>query len=173
MGYIYDSADRQPKEPETTLMKPLGRIVSALRNFFSPRQSETHDIFLQVTNLSRGTVLATRLEVADTSPKRNKGLLGRSRLSPGEGLWIVPCDAIHTIGMRFSIDLIYLDSKNGIKKLLSDVPPWRMSACLPAHSVLELSAGTIRETKTRFGDILEFSSATLTDDLAIEPDIES
>jgi uncharacterized membrane protein (UPF0127 family) len=48
-----------------------------------------------------------------------------------------------------------------------------MSACLPAHSVLELPAGTIRETKTRFGDILEFSSATLTGDLAIEPDIES
>lgn len=147
-------------------MKPLGRILTTLRNLFSPRQSETHDIFLQVTNLSRGTVLATHLEVADTSPKRNKGLLGRNHLPTGEGLWIVPCDAIHTIGMRFSIDLIYLDSKNGIKKLLSEVPPWRMSACLPAHSVLELPAGTIRQTKTRFGDILEFSSATLPDGIA-------
>jgi hypothetical protein len=147
-------------------MKPLGRILSPLRNLFSPRHSETHDIFLQVTNLSRGTVLATHLEVADTSPKRNKGLLGRHHLPPGEGLWIVPCDAIHTIGMRFSIDLIYLDSKNGIKKLLNDVPPWRMSACLPAHSVLELPAGTIRETKTRFGDTLEFSSATMVADSA-------
>jgi hypothetical protein len=68
--------------------------------------------------------------------------------------------------MRFSIDLIYLDSKNGIKKLLNDVPPWRMSACLPAHSVLELPAGTIRETKTRFGDTLEFSSATMVADSA-------
>jgi uncharacterized membrane protein (UPF0127 family) len=147
-------------------MKPLGRILSTLRNLFSPGHSEAHDIFLQVTNLSRGTVLATHLEVADTSPKRNKGLLGRHHLPPGEGLWIVPCDAIHTIGMRFSIDLIYLDSKNGIKKLLNDVPPWRMSACLPAHSVLELPAGTIRETKTRFGDTLEFSSATMVADSA-------
>lgn len=147
-------------------MTPLGRILTTLRNLFAPSHHENQDIILQVTNLTRGTVLATRMEVADTSPKRNKGLLGRSHLPHGEGLWIVPCDAIHTIGMRFPIDLIYLDSKNQIKKLLSDVPPWRLSGCLPAHSVLELPAGTIRETKTRFGDTLEFSSATMVADSA-------
>jgi uncharacterized membrane protein (UPF0127 family) len=144
-------------------MEPLSRIFSTLRNFFSLHQSEAPDIRLMVTNLTRGTVLATRMEVADTSPKRNKGLLGRNRLATGEGLWILPCDAVHTIGMRFPIDLIYLDRKNQIKKLLSDVPPWRLSACLPAHSVLELPAGTIRTTRTRFGDTFEFSAVTLSD----------
>lgn len=154
-------------------MKPLSQIVSTLRNRLTSRHDETPDIRLMVTNLTRGTVLATRMEVADTSPKRNKGLLGRACLSPGEGLWILPCDAVHTIGMKFPIDLIYLDRKNQIKKLLSDVPPWRLSACLPAHSVLELPAGTIRDTKTRFGDTFEFSSVTTADDSASDPSAEA
>ena len=109
------------------------------------------------------------MEVADSGPKRNKGLLGRDRLSPGEGLWIVPCEAVHTFAMRFAIDLVYLDRKNRIKKLSSDVPPWRLSACLSAHSVLELPAGTIRDTKTRFGDTFEFSSVTPVDESANIP----
>ncbi len=59
--------------------------------------------------------------------------------------------------MRFPIDLVYLDRKNKIKKLRSKVCAWRMSACLSAHSVLELPAGTIGNTQTQPGDILEFS----------------
>lgn len=103
-------------------------------------------------------MLATCLEVANTSSKRNKGLLGRKCLALGEGLWILPCPAVHTFWMHFPIDLIYLDRKNRIKKLVSDVPPWRLSACLWAHSVLELPSGTIRTTQTHEDDILEFSA---------------
>ncbi|MGA2671596.1 MAG: DUF192 domain-containing protein [Terracidiphilus sp.] len=114
---------------------------------------------MQVSNLTRHTVLATCMEVADSGPKRNKGLLGRESLAPGEGLWIVPCEAIHTFWMKFSIDLVYLDRKNRIKKLKSNVGPWRLSACFSAHSVLELPAGTIRKTLTSLGDELEVSSA--------------
>ena len=69
----------------------------------------------------RSTVLATRLEVADSGPKRNKGLLGRDGLAPGEGLWIVPCESVHTFFMRFPIDLVYLDRKNTVKKVRSAV----------------------------------------------------
>ena len=94
-------------------------------------------------------------------PKRNKGLLGRDRLSPGEGLWIIPCEAVHTFWMRFPIDLVYLDRKKRIRKLASEVPPWRLSACLWAHSVLELPPGTIRNTQTQLGDRLEFSIAPM------------
>jgi hypothetical protein len=106
------------------------------------------------------------MECADSGPKRNKGLLGRERLSPGEGLWIVPCEAVHTFAMRFPIDLVYLDRKHRIKKLRSEVPPWRLSACLSAHSIIELPAGTIRSTDTQPGDTLEFSPAALTGDSA-------
>lgn len=140
-------------------MNMLCRFFAALSDRLDARRYQTHDICLRVANLTRNTVLATRMEVADSSPKRNKGLLGRSRLAPGEGLWIIPCEAVHTIGMKFPIDLVYLDGKNRIKKLCAEVPPWRLSACLSAHSVLELPPGAIRDTETCPGDTLEFSSA--------------
>jgi hypothetical protein len=114
--------------------------------------------------MTRNTVLATCMEVADSSSARNKGLLGRERLAPGEGLWISPCEAVHTFWMRFSIDLVYLDRKDRIKKLRGEVRPWRLSACLTAHSVLELPSGTIRDTRTQLGDTLEISTAFFSGD---------
>ena len=128
------------------------------------RRGSSRDIHLQVSNLTRNTVLATYMEVADSGAKRNKGLLGRESLFPGEGLWIIPCEAVHTFWMRFPIDLVYLDSKKRIRKLRGEVRPWRLSACISAHSVLELPSGTIRDTRTEPGDTLEFSAASLTDD---------
>ena len=112
---------------------------------------------LRVFNQTRNTVLATQLDLANHGSSRRKGLLGRDRLATGEGLWIKPCEAVHTVGMRFAIDLVYLDRKHRIRKLRSSVPPWRLSACFTAHSVIELPAGTIRETQTEQGDTLEFT----------------
>ena len=123
---------------------------------------------LQVSNLTRGTVLATSLEVADSGPKRNKGLLGRKHLAPGEGLWIVPCESVHTFFMQFAIDLVYLDRNHRIKKICNSVPAWRLSACLSAHSILELPAGTIRDTQTQAGDTLEFAPATAATDTPLD-----
>jgi uncharacterized protein len=111
---------------------------------------------MKVANMTRQTVLAERLEVADRGAKRRKGLLGRDGLEPGEGLWIKPCEAVHTFGMRFAIDLVYLDRAYRVRKVRSAVRPWRMSACLSAHSVLELPAGTIEATHTQPGDRVEF-----------------
>lgn len=113
----------------------------------------------QVTNRSRGTVLATHLEVADSATRRTKGLLGRDGLGSGEGLWIVPCESVHTFFMHFAIDLVYLDRNHKVKKVRRAVAPWRVSACLTAHSVLELPAGTILNTQTVAGDTLELVPA--------------
>jgi uncharacterized membrane protein (UPF0127 family) len=107
-------------------------------------------------NLTRGTELVTSLEVADTSRTRLRGLLGRMSLSPGQGLWIVPCQSVHTWFMRFPIDLIYLNGDKRVKRLRSDVSPWRLSACLSGASVLELGAGTICASRTEQGNLLEF-----------------
>ncbi len=115
--------------------------------------------WLKIFNLTREAELARSVEVADRPATRSKGLLGRNGLGSGEGLWIVPCEAIHTIGMRFPIDLVYLDRKKRVKKVRSHVRPWRLSACLLAHSVLELPSGTVNRTQTRAGDKLEFSPA--------------
>ena len=103
-------------------------------------------------------MLAHCVDVADSGAKRRKGLLGRAMLPAGEGLWIVPCEAVHTFGMQFPIDLVYLDRDKRVKKVRHGVPPRRLSACLFAHSVLELASGSIRRTQTQPGDKLEFSS---------------
>ena len=115
---------------------------------------------LRVVNVTRATVLATRLELADSAAKRNKGLLGRKGLEPGGGLWIIPCESVHTFFMQFAIDLIYIDRDFKVKKVRRSVGPWRLSVCFSAHSILELPAGTIAATQTRNGDIVEFFPAT-------------
>lgn len=133
--------------------------VSGLLDRLFPRHQAPADMCLRVSNLTRNTLLATCMEVADSASTRNKGLLGRERLAPGEGLWIRPCEAVHTFWMRFPIDLVYLDRKKRICKLKTSVPAWRLSACLRAHSVIELPSGTIYQTLTQMGDILNFSDS--------------
>jgi uncharacterized membrane protein (UPF0127 family) len=123
------------------------------------RLSATSDMRLRIANLTRQTELAHCVDVADNSAKRRKGLLGRTMLAVGEGMWIVPCEAVHTFGMQFPIDLVYVDRDKRVKKVRCDVPPRRISACLSAHSVLELAAGSIRRTQTKPGDKLEFGLA--------------
>ena len=135
-------------------MNLLARMAALLKGKPQPQ-----DRRVRVANPARGTVLAWRLETANTSAKRNKGLLGRNGLEDGGGLWIVPCESVHTFFMRFAIDLVYLDREKRVKKLRSNVGPWRISLCLTAHSVMELPAGTIHASCTRRGDRLEFSDA--------------
>jgi uncharacterized protein len=140
-------------------MNPLQRIAKAVGEFLSPPAQAAPQGPLQVTNVTRGTVLATRLEAAHTGPARRKGLLGRDGLAAGEGLWIAPCESVHTFFMRFPIDLVYMDRKLQIKKTRSAVGPWRLSTCFSAYSILELPAGTIRTTQTERGDTLEIAAA--------------
>jgi len=106
--------------------------------------------------VTRQTVLAQAADVADTSAKRRTGLLKHERLEPGEGLWIVPCESVHTFFMKFPIDLVYLDKRKRVRKVRHAVPAWRLSADLMAHSILELPAGTVAETGTVPGDELAF-----------------
>jgi uncharacterized membrane protein (UPF0127 family) len=115
---------------------------------------------IRITNQTRDTVLATAADTADTSAKRRTGLLKHQRLEPGEGLWISPCESVHTFFMKFAIDLVYLDKHKKVRKVRHAVPPWRLSACLTAHSVLELPAGVVASTQTQAGDQLVFDKLT-------------
>lgn len=91
-----------------------------------------------------GKELAARVKVADSFFLRLKGLLGAGSLSQGEGLWIVPCKAVHTFGMRFPIDVIFLDSEQRVVVAISGLLPNRATSFYRnAASVLELSAGTL------------------------------
>lgn len=112
---------------------------------------------LVVFNETRGITIARCVSPAFTSQTRRKGLLGREGLLPGEGLWIVPSEGVHTFAMRFAIDVIYLDRQRRIRKLVRNLPPWRISICLAAHSVIELPAGAAETAACRVGDVLSFS----------------
>lgn len=111
---------------------------------------------LKILNRTRDTVLATEAAVADTSRTRNIGLLRHKSLPDGQGMWIVPCEGVHTFFMKFPIDVIYLDRNKRVVKVRPNLVPWRISLCLRAHSVLELPAGKAGATATERGDQLEF-----------------
>ena len=115
----------------------------------------------RVQNLTRGTSIGDAIETAESSAQRRTGLLKHDKLDERTGLWIIPCEAVHTFFMKFAIDLIYLDRKRRVRGIVRTLRPWRMSICLPAHSVLELPPGTIDRTNTQKGDELELTSGTL------------
>jgi len=140
-------------------MNPFLGVTKGLRGWFAPHPAASEGP-QQVLNVTRGTMLAAQLENAQTGAARRKGLLGRERFLPGEGLWIAPCESVHTFFMRFPIDLVYLDRKLEVKKVRHSVGAWRMSACFAAFSVLELPAGTARATQTERGDTMEIAPAT-------------
>lgn len=114
----------------------------------------------QAFNRTRQTYLATALAVADTHWSRLRGLLG---LSPGDfrngyGLWIVPCRGVHTLGMEFPIDIVYLDRAMTVIHIQRDLQPWRFAAVrMRAASVLELPCRTAAETRTAVGDRIEIT----------------
>jgi uncharacterized membrane protein (UPF0127 family) len=114
---------------------------------------------IRILNRTRRTVLATEAEVADTSRKRKVGLLEHQSLPDGQGLWIVPCEGIHTFGMKFAIDVVFLNRKKKVMKVRPDMGRRRISLCLLAHSVLELPAGTAAATGLQRGDELEFEAS--------------
>ena len=113
---------------------------------------------LRVRNVSRDTLLADRAGIADSSKTRKTGLLKHKSFEAGDGLWITPCEAVHTIGMKFPIDVLFLDKKLRVVKIRREMPQWRIAGSFRAHSVLELPSGTAAATSTTPGDQLDFES---------------
>ena len=112
-------------------------------------------------NRTRSQYLATRLSVADTNWSRLRGLVGKtaSEFQQERGLWIVPCRGVHTLGMRFPIDVIYLSPDKVVVHLEPALVPWRFAPVrLKAASVLELPENTIHSTGTTIGDQLEIDT---------------
>jgi uncharacterized protein len=121
-----------------------------------------HDERVCVLNKTRERFVATNVSVADSYLRRLGGLLGKTKkwARAGHGLWIVPSHGVHTIGMLFPIDLIFLDRDKNVVRLEEHVKPFRISlGSLRTHSVLELPAHTVFRTGTCVGDQLEFLSA--------------
>jgi len=116
----------------------------------------------QAFNQTRQIFLATALAFADTHWTRLRGLLGASAgdFGNGCGLWIVPCRGVHTLGMRFPIDAVYLDRARTVIHIERDLQPWRFAPVrLQAASVLELPCQTVIGTGTTLGDKIEITLA--------------
>ena len=99
-------------------------------------------------------ILVSQLTVADTFFGRLRGLLGRKDYSPGEGLLIKPCNWVHTFGMRFPIDVLFLDSKGAVVAVES-LPPNRMGRPHRSAAALELPQGTVERYGIKAGDELQ------------------
>lgn len=100
-------------------------------------------------------MLGERIGVAETSLTRMVGLLGKSGLEPGTGLLIMPSQAIHTVAMKFPIDVLFVDKKWRVVHLCPAMPPYRLSSIhWRARCVIELPSGKIAETSTKVGDQL-------------------
>jgi len=113
-----------------------------------------------VINLTKKTWLATNVRKADNFVTRLVGLLKRSHLGPEEALWLMPSKGIHTVGMKFPIDVLFLNKQNHVLQLISGMAPYRVSSIqLRGYSVLELPNGTIKKSRTEVGDRLEISLA--------------
>jgi len=104
-------------------------------------------------NLTRQSFLSFGVEVADTHFARLRGLLGRLRLRGDEGLWIVPCQGVHTIGVLFPIDVVYLDEKLRVVHVVEHLGPFRFAPLrMGSSSVLQLPTRTLFWSNTQVGD---------------------
>lgn len=116
----------------------------------------------QAFNLTRQAYLATSLAVANTHWTRLRGLLGLrdGDFQNGAGLWIVPCHGVHTLGMGFPIDVVYLDRSMTVIDVQAGLKPWRFAPVRrQATSVLELPCRMAAETRTLVGDKIEITLA--------------
>jgi uncharacterized membrane protein (UPF0127 family) len=110
-------------------------------------------------NMTRNVTLATHARVADTLVTRVVGLLRDRDLAEGDGLWIRPCNSIHSIAMKFVFDAIFLDRDLKVVHLMPAMKPWRISPIkTAAHTVLELPAGAIARSGTQLGDQLNVAA---------------
>lgn len=112
---------------------------------------------MKAINNSNNVTVAHSVQHATSLWARSRGLLGRKGLELGSALLIEPCSGIHTFGMSFPIDAIFLNKEGAVVHLVQDMKPMRVSRYLfNARSVLELPTGTIQITGTQLGDELAF-----------------
>jgi uncharacterized protein len=112
---------------------------------------------LVAKNLDTGSIVADRVSVAATRTARRVGLMKRDSFERGEGLWIVPSRGVHTMWMRFAIDVLALDDHGVVIDRVEALQPWRIR--LPragTAGVLELPAGTLEQTGTALGHRIQF-----------------
>ena len=109
---------------------------------------------LTLMNARTHCAVADEVEVALSRNARRKGLLGRSGLAPFSAMVLAPCAAVHTMFMRFAIDVVFVDADGRALRIVPDLAPWRAAMAPMAHAVIELPAGTLASREVAVGDPL-------------------
>ena len=109
---------------------------------------------LALVNARTQCPVADHVEVALTRSQRRKGLLGRNSLEPFSALVLAPCAAVHTMFMRFPIDVVFVDRSGRAVHIVPALAPWRAAMAVSAHAVIELPAGTLARREVSIGDSL-------------------
>lgn len=114
---------------------------------------------MRITNRTRNTLLGTRVRPATTFWDRLRGYIGRARPKQGEGILLVPCNAIHTWWMSFDLDVLFLDDRGQVLELVRSLRPFKRTRKVSgARYVLEVPPGTIDASGTRVGDELSWQN---------------
>ncbi len=103
---------------------------------------------------SDGRLIVPRAWRADRPWSRARGLLGREplRVDRAEALWLAPCGSVHTMGMRYPLDLVFLDRKGSVIDCHEHVEPWRVRRARGAHQTVEFASSALSRLKPRLGD---------------------
>jgi uncharacterized protein len=107
-----------------------------------------------LVNARCGETIASDVSLALTRGERRKGLLGRDGLDVSAALVLSPCWSIHTMFMRFPIDVVFVDRDGRAVRIVRELAPWRIAVAPRAHAVIELPAGCLRTRDLRVGDEL-------------------
>jgi uncharacterized protein len=109
----------------------------------------------KVVNTRTGQVIASNARLAADIKSRSVGLLGKKEIGPDEALIIRPCSSIHTLFMRFKIDVIFIAKDGTVRKIIHSMPTWRFAASRGARDTIELSSGSLLAHDILVGDVLE------------------
>ena len=114
---------------------------------------------MPIVNARTDATIARDVTLAVTRRERRRGLLGRDQFAPAAALVLSPCWAIHTMFMRFAIDVIFIDRDGGALRVVHALAPWRIAVAPRAHAAIELPAGTLQPDDVAVGDRLRMEVA--------------
>lgn len=112
---------------------------------------------MTLMNQNQATVVARSVRVAGTFWRRLKGLMGTDSFPAGQALIIKPCTGVHTFGMKYAIDVLFVDARHRVVKIVAAMGPNQVAVASGASYVVELEAGAVQRSGTAVGDSIEWS----------------
>lgn len=156
-GYTADFEYKGRGQPEPRFWRPQDDHCCCFTSLHQHRCDNRNTTQVKAAELlCNGSVIVTQVEIPRGFIARTRGLLGRDSLGGDRGMYFDSCNAIHTFGMRFPLDLFFFDRHMTVTRIVRDVGPSRM-VCggLRATSVMEVESGWLADDAVRSGDVVE------------------